>query len=323
MRLIPLLVAMLALGRPALAGTIEITPEPVTEWKPVFGQVETRDRVPARARIGGTVAQLDVTEGDRIEAGAMVAVIEDVKLGFEIDALDARIEALQSRLDTARADLDRGAQLFARGVITSQRLDELQTAVNVLEGELSSVEAERSVVEQRIDEGEVLAPEAGIVLSVPLSPGSVVTPGETVAEIGGGGVFLRLAVPERFAGDLAEGDRIEIGSGGETRSGVLAKLYPQVAGGRLEADVEVEGLDPRFVGLRVPVRLPVGQRMAILVPQAALSRVGGLDFVTVQGPDGPVRRAVVPGAAVARDGAEMREILSGLQPGDVVVTPDE
>lgn len=323
MRLKPILVSLLVLAQPALSGTIEIAPVTVTEWKPVFGQIETRDRVPARTRLGGTIAALNVTEGDRVEAGATVATIEDVKLGFQIDALEARIEALRSRLETARSDLDRGTELFARGVITSQRMDELQTTVNVIEGELASLEAERSVVEQRIEEGEVLAPDAGIVLSVPLSPGSVVTPGETVAEIGGGGVFLRLEVPERFAPDLAEGDRIEIGRDGETRTGVLAKLYPQIRGGRVQADVEVEGLDPRFVGLRVPVRLPVGQRMAILVPQSALSRSGGLDFVTVQGLDGPVRRAVVPGATISQDGAEMREILSGLRPGDVVVTPDE
>ncbi len=73
----------------------------------------------------------------------------------------------------------------------------------------------------------------------------------------------------------------------------------------------------------MPVRLPVGERMAILVPQAALSRTGGLDFVTVEGPEGAVRRVVVPGAVVRRDGAEMREILSGLQPGDIVVTGNE
>ena len=323
MSLKPILAVLLALGQPAFSGTIEVKPEAVTEWKPVFGQVETRDRVPARARIGGTIATLGVTEGDRVEAGASLAIIEDVKLGFEIDALDARIEALESRLNTARSDLERGAELFARGVITSQRLEELQTSVNVIEGELSSIEAERSVVERRIEEGEVLAPGAGIVLSAPLSPGSVVTPGETVAEIGGGGVFLRMSVPERFTRNLSEGDRIEISSGGETRTGVLAKLYPLIVGGRLEADVEVEGLDPRFVGRRVPVRLPVGERMAILVPQAALSRTGGLDFVTVEGPEGAVRRVVVPGAVVRRDGAEMREILSGLQPGDIVVTGNE
>ncbi|MGC9417407.1 MAG: efflux RND transporter periplasmic adaptor subunit, partial [Rhodovulum sp.] len=122
-----------------------------------------------------------------------------------------------------------------------------------------------------------------------------------------------------------EGDEITLGAGsgmdGET--GRLAKVYPQIEGGRVLADVEVEGLDGRFVGRRIPVRLPVGTRQALLVPPAALIREAGLDFVTVQGLEGPVRRAVVPGEIVFHDGSDMLEILSGLTPGDTVVTADD
>jgi RND family efflux transporter MFP subunit len=237
--------------------------------------------------------------------------------------VDARLAALRSQLETARADLTRGEQLLERGVIASQRVEQLQTAVTVLQGQISSLEAERLVVERQIEEGEVLAPEAGIVLSVPVSRGSVVTPGEALAVVGGGGVFLRLAVPERHAADLAEGDPIEIGSGGAFLTGRLAKLYPQIEGGRVQADVEVDGLDRSFVGRRVPVRLPVGERSAILVPDAALTRAGGLDFVTVETAAGAIERAVVPGGTVDRDGAPWREILTGLSAGDIVVTSDE
>ncbi|MGI1661504.1 efflux RND transporter periplasmic adaptor subunit [Palleronia sp. KMU-117] len=307
----------------AFAGSIEIAPQGVTEWKSVFGQVETRDRVPARARTGGTMVALDVTEGDSVSAGQRLAMIEDPKLSFQIDALDARLTSLQARLETARSELARGEQLIERGVITAQRLETLQTSVDVIDGEIAGLGSERLVIEQQIAEGEVLSPEAGIVLSVPVSLGSVVAPGEAVAVVGGGGVFLRLSVPERHAEDLAEGDTIEIGGEGEVRTGTLAKLYPQIDGGRVAADVEVEGLDPRFVGRRVPVRLPVGERMAIVVPQSALWQSGGLDFVMVEAADGAAQRVVVPGGRVMRDGEVWREILTGLHAGDVVVTGDE
>jgi membrane fusion protein, multidrug efflux system len=307
----------------AAADTLAVAPVTVTEWKPVFGQVAARDTVPARARLGGTVAALDVTEGDRVTAGQRIALVEDTKLLFEIDALEARLSALRAQLDTARAELARGEALLERGVIASQRVEQLQTQVSVLDGQVLTLGAERQVVERQIAEGAVLAPEAGIVLSVPVSRGSVVTPGEAVAIVGGGGLFLRLSVPERHARDLAPGDRIEIGSGSDVVTGTLARLYPLIEGGRVQADVEVEGLDQGFVGGRVPVRLPVGERQAILVPDAALTRAGGLDFVTVQTPEGPVDRAVVPGAIHDRDGVPWREILTGLAAGDIVVTPDE
>ncbi|WP_093115385.1 efflux RND transporter periplasmic adaptor subunit [Salinihabitans flavidus] len=316
-------VLLIGLSPSLSAETVQVAPISVTEWKSVYGNVETRNRVPARARIGGTVTKLDVAEGDTVSAGARIAVIEDVKLTFQIDALDARLESLAARLATARSDLTRGEQLIERGVITNRRFEELQTAVDVLEGEISSLESERSVVEQQIKEGDVLAPGDGIVLSVPASLGSVSAPGEVIAEIGGGGTFLRLALPERHARNLSEGDRIEIEGAEGARNGTLAKVYPLIEGGRVQADVEVDGLDARFIGRRVLVRLPVGERKAILVPESTLSRNGGLDFVTVQSEDDLIRRVVVPGETLTRDGAKWREILTGLEPGDVVVTPDE
>lgn len=318
----------LGLARSAWAETTTVELTPVVEWKAVYGQVESRDRVPARARIGGTVLELDVSEGDRVEAGQPIALVKDEKLQFQIDSIDARLEALAAQLDTARADLERGQTLIERGVLTAQRLDQLQTNVDVVQGEIRSLGSQKLVVEQQIAEGEVLSPEAGVVLAVPISRGSVITPGEAVAVIAGGGVYLRLAIPERHAVDLVEGSEIEIGTGTATgddrQTGRLVKIYPQIEGGRVQADVEVDGLDGRFVGRRVPVRLPVGERMAILVPQLALLRESGLDFVIVAGADGKERhRTVVPGGSITRDGAVWREILTGLMPGETVVIDHE
>tara|TARA_R110002124_G_scaffold76438_3_gene204826 strand:+ start:1454 stop:2443 length:990 start_codon:yes stop_codon:yes gene_type:complete len=329
MRFLAIIFVALTASTPGAAESLTLVPSTIVEWKAVYGQVEARNRVPARVRIGGTVTQLDVTEGDRVEAGGRIAMVEDDKLVFQLASIDAQISALSAQIETARADLERGQQLKERGVITTQRLDQLQTAVDVLEGQERSLQSERLVNERLIVEGAILAPEAGMVLSVPISRGSVVAPGEAAAVIGGGGVFLRLAVPERHAGALAEGDEIELGAGSsglasERRTGRLVKLYPQIEDGRVQADVEVDGLDSRFVGQRLPVLLPVGKRLAILVPANALSRQGGLDFVTVESSQGGTRRrAVVPGGSVNRDGIVWREILSGLSAGDVVVTEDE
>ncbi|HEY9037980.1 MAG TPA: efflux RND transporter periplasmic adaptor subunit [Roseovarius sp.] len=316
--------SLICTADPVQAGSLTVEPARITEWKSVYGEVETRDRVPARARIGGTIDTLDVTEGDRVEAGQQIALVEDTKFAFQLDSIDAQIQALRARLATAQTDLDRGETLLERGVITSQRFDQLRTEVDVIDGQIRSLEAEKLVLQQQVTEGAVLSPQTGIVLSVPVARGSVVTPGEAVAEIGGGGVFLRLALPERHAEALAEGDEIVIGSAGDgQRVGRLAKVYPQIDGGRVQADVEVSDLDARFVGRRVPVRLPVGTRQAILVPEGAVSTRSGLDYVTVEGPDGPVARVVVPGDIVDRDGKVWREILTGLSAGDRVVTPDE
>ena len=313
-----LLVALMLSALPALAET-PLAPVKVTDWKAVYGRIETRDRIPARARIGGILTELTVAEGDLVQAGQQLALIVDDKIGFQLSAIDAQLDALSAQAANAEAELKRGEQLQKDGVITTQRLEALQTAVDVVNGNIAANRAQRQVLVQQSAEGAVLAPVTGRVLDVPQAAGAVVMPGEPVATLGGGGFFLRLAVPERHAANLTAGDAIVIETVTGEKSGKLAKVYPLIENGRVLADVEVPDLSEDFVDARVLVRLPVGTREALLVPPTAVRTHSGLDFVTTQGANGPVERAVVLGPHHLVDGVEMVEVISGLVAGDVVV----
>ena len=315
-RLFALLLGMTALGSLAHAAPVEVTPVPMTDWKAVYGRIEARDRVPARARIGGTVTELAVAEGDMVAEGQTIAVVVDDKLDFRLSAIDAQRGALAAQLANAEAELKRGEALLEQGVSTVQRLDGLRTQVEVLRSQIASLDAEAEVVRQSRAEGVIVAPAAGRVLDVPLSRGAVVMPGEAVAMLATGGIFLRLAVPERHATQLDEGSTIQIEGANGPQQGKLVKVYPGIENGRVIADVEVEDLSDRFVDARILVRLPVAERAALMVPASAIITRSGLDFVQIVGTDGPVLRAVVPGERVTTPEGEMVEILSGLVAGD-------
>lgn len=319
----PLLIAVLVTAASAVtaAETLLLAPQDIPQWKAVYGRVEARDLVPARARIGGTVVELSVSEGDSVAAGTQIALVRDDKISFQIAAIDAQLRALEAQLDRAQAELTRGRSLVERGVSTAQRLEQLETDVSVTQNQIAAAQAQRDVALQQAEEGEVLAPVDGRVLTVPVTRDAVIMGGEPVATIAGGGFFLRLAIPERHAPDLREGAELQITSNGAVMPGRLAKLYPQIENGRVIADVEVEGLDASFVDARVLVRVPVGVRQALLVPQAALSSHSGLDFVRIRQGDTEVERAVVPGEVLELDGAALVEILTGLHAGDTVLLP--
>jgi RND family efflux transporter MFP subunit len=309
----PLLVAFAA---PVFAEPMTLAPLQVTDWKAVYGRIEARDRIPARARLGGTLVALDVAEGDSVTAGQVLARIVDEKLAFQLSAMDAQLQAVSAQRDNAQVELKRGEDLLKQGVTTVQRLDGLRTQVDVLDGQIASISAQRRVIEQQAAEGSVLAPIAGRVLQVPAAKGAVVMAGETVANLGGGGIFLRLAVPERHAAGLREGDKIQIESATGAQSGTLVRIYPLIENGRVVADVEVDGLSDAFVDARVLVRLPVGTHEALMVPVTALTTTAGLDYISANN----AMRVVVPGSREVIGGVEMVEILSGLQAGDVIET---
>jgi RND family efflux transporter MFP subunit len=304
------------------AEAIRLDAVKVPEWKAVYGRVEARDTVAARARIGGTVIDLKVTEGDAVKAGDVIAVVKDDKIDFQIAAIEAQLLGLRASLENAQSELTRGEELIKRGVTTAQRLDALRTQVDVVRNQIAAAEAQRSVVVEQGKEGAVLAPADGKVLTVPVTQDAVIMAGEPVATIGGGGFFLRLAIPERHADLLRQDASIEIDSGnGHESTGRLAKIYPEIDNGRVIADVEVENLPTTFVNKRLLVRVPVGERDALLLPLSALTNRFGVDYVTVKSGERAAERAVVTAKPILFDGSEMTEILTGLAAGEEVLLP--
>lgn len=306
----------------ALADGFRVEPVKMPEWKAVYGRVEARDTVAARARIGGTILSLKVTEGDRVAAGDVIASVQDDKLEFQVKAVDAQLAGLTASLENARAELARGEELIKRGVTTVQRLDQLRTQVDLVVNQIAAAEAQRAVLLEQQREGSVLAPVNGVVLTVPITRDTVIMAGETVATIGGGGFFLRLAIPERHTALLAQDALLKIeGSAGRDVEGRLARIYPEIDNGRVIADVDVADLPEGFVNKRLLVRVPIGAREAILVPEAAVTRRFGIDYVSVQMGEVTAERSVVAGERMTVAGKPMVEILTGIAAGDEVVTP--
>lgn len=313
----------------ARAADFTVKAAAVTEMKAVYGQVESRTILPARARISGTVASVRVSEGAEVSKGDVVATVVDDKLALQLRAADAKIAALNSQLDSARTDLQRAQDLLAKGAAAQSRVDAAKTQFDVVTNQLAAAIAEKAVIEQSTREGDILAPADGRVLTVPVAAGSVVMAGEPVARVASGQYYLRLSLPERHAVEITEGARVDIGERGtgtnagfvKASEGRIAKVYPEIENGRVIADVEVVDIGTYFVNERTLVSIPVAKRTMLGVPPEALRTVHGIDYVTVETTDGPLEVAVVRGGEFQDAGQPRVEILSGLADGDKVVLP--
>ena len=316
---------------PSASPTIVAERSTVSDEKAVFATVESRNVVPARARIGGTVGQLRVTQGDRVSQGQVIAVVSDPKLALQMQALDAQIAGLKSQLAQAQLDLGRAQALAKSGAVSRETLDKAETASRVATSLLAARTAERAVTAQQISEGEVLAPSAGRVLEIPVIDGSVVLPGDALATIAEQNYVLRLSVPERHArfirvGDTVRFDRQELGGTGNAAGpafGRITLIYPLIQDGRVRVDATAAGVGDYFVGERIRVWVSAGTRQTYVVPSGYVLTRFGLDFVRLRRPDGttvdiPVQRGRAQPTPAMPDGLE---ILSGLVPGEVIVHP--
>lgn len=329
MRAGAVILALLAIfAQRALAQeTFVVAPKSVNDEKAVFATVESANVVPARARIAGTVVALTVKEGDAVKQGEVIAIVGDEKLALQMKSLDAQIAGLEAQFAQAQTDVTRAEDLFSRGTIPKTTLDQARTAFNVASNVLKARTAERSVLQQQVAEGNVLAPTSGRVLKVPVTTGTVILAGETIATVAEQNFILRLRVPERHARFLKAGDPVridgeELGQSG-AQFGTIRLVYPQIEDGRVIADAAVANLGDYFVGERIRVWVSAGERSSVIVPGSFIVTRFGIDYARVRKDantaiDVPVQR----GRALPRpEMPDALEILSGLKAGDVLVRP--
>lgn len=313
------------MARAASSYTVE--PVVTADEKAVFATVESREVVPARVRTGGTIVSLAVKEGDHVERGQVLATIGDDKLVLQQGALDAQIAALNAQLIQAQTDLARMKALLGSGAVSKSQFDNATATASVAANTLKARTAERAVLIQQLAEGQVMAPTAGRVLKVPVTVGTVVMSGEAVATIAQQDFVLRLSVPEEHARFLKAGDPIRLDGAylgtDAAGSGVVTLVYPQIQDGRVAADARVTGLGDYYVGARVQVWISGGERKTFIVPNTYIVTRFGLDYGRVRKQDGtvvdvPIQRGRERPRPELPDAVE---ILSGLQPGDVLVKP--
>ncbi len=290
------------------------------DLKPVIAVVDSVHRSLARSRISGTLDGLSISEGDHVEKGQIIAVVVDPKQPLEIDAIDARLKSLEQERDLAAAENKRYSELVKENLISKSAFDEVNTRLQVLENNYRALTAERSALIEKRGEGKVLAPIAGRILKVPVTNGTVMMAGDTIAEIAMDGFILRLSVPERHTQFLKLGDEIQI-SRRQTHNievqytvGIIKKLYPKLEEGRVIADIVVEKLDDFFVGELMTAYIKTANKLAFFIPKEYIIERHGLNYVKLK----TGHELVVQPGLTTTEGVE---ILSGLQNQDILVTP--
>ena len=307
------------------AQTITVEESVVIDYRPVIARIEAGDTATARSRLQGVVTRLNVVEGQIVKAGDLVAVVTDSTLPPQLSALGSNIEGLKAQVKQSENDIARNEGLLAQGFYPRVRLDEEKTSLDVLKRSLASAEAERRALSAREAEGRILAPANAHVTDVNVVRGSVVSPGDVLASFATVNGVVRLALPERHAATLTEGELISLRLPSRSdviRTATIIKIYPELKQGSVIADAKVEGGLTTLFGERVDVLAPVGERRAVRIPKDYVSTRFGVDFVRVQVGERFIDAPVALAAPLV-DVAGQFEILSGLKPGDRIEKPEQ
>ena len=310
---------------PAGAARIEIdrVSEQVLEAKIVAsGSVEARRLTEVAAEVPGRVEAVLVAVGDRVEAGAPLFRIDAGPYRMALAEARAGLALSRAERANAREEAERLRLLLDRKAASEQRYEQLRTRAAVAHAQVAQMEARVARAEHDLERAEVRAPYAGSVVERRAHEGALAGTSPILVLQETGALEAILNVPEATPVGVRPGHPVRLFAEGladpiETR---VARVSERVDPGTRTYEVRCEVADPSGTikaGSYVRAEITAVREAARpVVARAAVVTRDGRTFV-LRIEDGVVREVAVRVGIVGDDRVE---VLSGLAPGDVVVS---
>lgn len=295
--------------------------------KPVVGA-----EVKVGSRVSGVVKHLRAQIGDLVEAGQIIAELDDAEFKAKLDQNMAALERAEADLEYARINLERQRSLLKEDFTSLQEVDLAENANNIALAQVEQAKANVKLARVQLGYTRIYAPISGVIASISTQEG------ETVAASLAAPTFVNLIDLKRLEVQtfVDETDIGRIRTGLETAFtvdtypdtdflGTVTAIYPKaviqdnvvnyiVTVGI--TDVEDKILRPEMTA---SVNILLETRKNVLsVPTSAITRERGERFVTVLEDGNPVRRKIKIGWK--ENG--YTEITSGLKEGEKVIVSE-
>jgi RND family efflux transporter MFP subunit len=319
------------------------------------GYVTARRQATVSAKITGKVRTVLIEEGQVVEAGEILATLDDSETRADVALRQAQVAAtraglaeIRSALANAEREFERQRELEARKLTSVAALDTARTQAEALRARLASQQSEVKVTEEALDVARVQldntivrAPFAGVVTVKAAQPGEMISP----ISAGGGSIRtgigtivdmdsleIQVDVSEAYINRVQAGQPVEAVLNAYPDWRIPAEVIAIVpTADRSKATVKVrialQTKDSRIVpemGVRVAFldeqptmagTAAVAPSRGVLVPPAAIRQDGGVDVIYVMA-DGKAERRVVTLGGTQGDA---RQVLSGVSGGDAVI----
>jgi len=128
------------------------------------GKIVSDHKVQVTTKVSGQIVALSFEQGDRVQKGQLLARIEDVIYRARRDESAARLEKAKASLAFAKFNFDRTADLFKRDTAPKIEYAETERAVREGEAELAAAQAVLDYTQKALNDCEVVAPIAGVIL---------------------------------------------------------------------------------------------------------------------------------------------------------------
>ncbi len=194
--------------------------------------------------------------------------------------------------------------------------------IDQMEESLKNMRINMQRIRNRKDNLNVKAPIDGELGLLDVVLGQSVGNGSKIGQINAVGSYkIEAQIDEHYIDRVSSGLTATFERQNETYDAVIRKVYPEVRGGKFQADFRFSGEQPANIrtGQTYYLNLQLGQpESAVLIPRGTFYQKTGGKWIYVVAPDGG--KAVKREIRIGRQNPQFYEVLEGLEPGEKVIT---
>jgi RND family efflux transporter MFP subunit len=283
-------------------------------------------------RVSGTAQSVNVTLGDRVRRGQVLARLDPTDYELMLEEAEAGLAQAQAGLRRSEADYERVRALYENNNASKGELDAARAGAESAEAQVEAGEKRLQQARQQVGYTVLRAPSDGAIAAVDLEVNENVQGGQQVFLLTAGAELeIEVAVPEVLIAQVGVGQPVSVRFDALPGRRMGAKVTEvgiaaigaastfQVTAALVDAPAEIRS----GMAAEVTFTFDEGQTDRLVVPAVAIGedRDGRFVFVLERGDggDGTVRRRPVrigkPQSSLAGI-----EVLDGLEVGEEVVT---
>lgn len=152
----------------------------ITEWDSFTGRLEAPKTVSLRPRVSGYIDFVAFEEGEYVEQGDTLFLIDNRQFKAEVDRLEAQLQEARSRLHLARQDHERAQGLRQSQSVSQEVLDTRTSGVEQAKASVAQTQAALELARLNRGFARVEAPITGRVSRANITEGNYVSAGQTV-----------------------------------------------------------------------------------------------------------------------------------------------
>jgi len=273
----------------------------------VVGTLQAAERAAIAAKVTGVISRMPVVLGSTVKTG-------DILVAISAEEILARLNQAEAQLAQAKRNLEREQNLLQKNAATAE-------TVNSMHDLHAIAQAGYREAKTMLGYATITAPFDGVVTRKNVSTGDLATPGSVLLHIENNQrLQVTTAVPESLVLKVHTGDTltVRVPSAEAVVKGTVSEIAPAADPSSRTASVILD-LPPNSnlrSGQFARVLLPGKDGKALVIPTTAIAPSGQMDRVFVVEEQHARLRLVRTGMSL--DG--LTEILSGLNPGETVVT---